>query len=243
MKYIKVLATDSTNTELKQRFRRDKTIPNTVLSADHQTKGRGQRQGYWNTPANKNLTLSLLLRNLSLPVDLNFKLSALVSIAIAERLQKIAPSVNISIKWPNDILAENKKICGILIENMLKKNIIEHSIIGIGLNVNQTNFDNLPQAGSLKTVTQQDFDLENLLLSLTKAVEHKVYNGLQTPISTIISTYELHLFRHQLNSTFQFPNGEKRVGKIQGINSSGHLKILFETELHYFDLKEIKLLY
>src|SRR5699024_5095166 len=243
MEYIKVLATDSTNTELKQRFRQNKRMPNTVLNANHQRKGRGQRQGTWNTSANKNLTFSLLLKNIKLPVDTNFKLSALVSLAVAEQLQQIAPKANISIKWPNDILAGNKKICGILIENMLQKTDIEHSIIGIGLNVNQTDFAGLPQAGSLKTVTHRDYKLEELLVLLAEAVEQKVYNGLQTPLSTIITTYEQHLFRHQLSSTFQFPNGEKRVGKIQGISPSGHLKILFETGLHYFDLKEIKLLY
>src|SRR5699024_4981416 len=133
--------------------------------------GRGQRNESWQTEDHKNLTFSLLLNNLSLDPQEYFKLNALVSLALVEFLNEIIPTSQLFVKWPNDILAGQQKICGILIENILQGKTIDHSVVGIGLNVNQTDFIDLPRAGSLKRIAGHDFELDNLLKELVEKLE------------------------------------------------------------------------
>lgn len=243
MQYIKVLATDSTNTALKKRFREDPTIGNTCLVAHQQTKGRGQRDKHWHSEDGMNLTFSLLFTKLNLDITTNFKISALVSLALAEFISDYISKASVYVKWPNDILADNMKICGILIENFSRRDKIHSTIIGIGLNVNQTKFENLPQAGSLKTISQQNFNLDKLLVDLSESIETKVYDGLTIPISQIVEDYQSHLFGINQTSVFQFPDGTSEKGIIYGIQEDGKLLVKFNSDLKAFALKEIKLLY
>src|SRR5699024_7516822 len=133
MHYIKVLATDSTNSELKRRLARNPRISNTSLFALHQREGRGQRGTQWSSKNHKNLTFSILLNNLELKAVENFKLNAIISLSIQQFLQSLTAEAHFCIKWPNDILAGRHKICGILIENILMGSHIHNSIIGMGL--------------------------------------------------------------------------------------------------------------
>jgi len=243
MQYIKVLATDSTNAALKTYYRNSSSITNTCLSATHQKKGSGQKGTSWETEDGKNLTFSLLLQDLNLDIDFSFKISALVSLAVSDFAQQKLPDQKVKIKWPNDILADNFKIAGILIENFLRKNKIHTSIIGIGLNINQTFFKDLPRAGSFKMFTHKNYNLEELLPDLAEQIEKKVYDGIHTPLSEILKKYESHLFRINKVSTFQFPDGNLAKGKIKGIQPSGKLWVEFEGTQKEFDIKEIKLVY
>lgn len=243
MQYIKVLATNSTNSDLKRCFYKNNLKTNTCLSTQHQTKGRGQRNANWQTEKNKNLTFSVLLTNLNLKLKENFKLSALVSIAITEFLRKNLAPDTFSVKWPNDILADKKKICGILIENIVSGNQIKHSIIGVGLNVNQKTFPNLPRASSLKSITHRHFNLDELLIQCTETIETEVYCGIELPIEQVLSNYESFLLHLHKTATFEFPNGKQVKGIIRGVDLSGHLKIEIKQKEHFFDLKEIKLIY
>lgn len=243
MQYIKVLATDSTNAHLKKLFRANVKMENTCLETKSQTQGRGQRGSAWLTKSGKNLTFSVLLTNLNIKVDEQFKLSALVSLALVKVLSHKLNKVVLSVKWPNDILAGNQKVCGILIENILEADRIKNSIIGIGLNVNQTNFDGLPKASSLKNQTGETFDLNNLLVDLTETLEKEVYNGLGSPIENVLRNYEKHLFRFQKPSLFEFPGEKQANGIIEGVLPSGRLQIRFPDQVKDFDLKEVKLVY
>ncbi|HLS30575.1 MAG TPA: biotin--[acetyl-CoA-carboxylase] ligase [Flavobacteriaceae bacterium] len=243
MQYIKVLATDSTNTELKKRFREDNSMKNTCLVTDQQNKGRGQRKSKWQSKDGMNLTFSLLLTHLDLDITAHFKLSALVSLALAQFIRHQIPKTTVSVKWPNDILADSQKICGILIENFSRNHKIHSTIIGVGLNVNQTTFKNLPKAGSLKNFNDQNFYLDELLVEVSEFIETTVYEGLPLPLSQIIRDYEAHLFRINQISTFQFPTGVIKKGIISGIQDDGKLLINFKGDLKAFALKEIKLLY
>lgn len=243
MEYIKVLATDSTNTELKKRFRRNKSMQNTCLSATHQTKGKGQRGTRWHAKAGNNLTYSVLLKDLNLSIQDNFKISAATSLALVSVLQIILKDNTINIKWPNDILAGEKKICGILIENILKGKNIHHCIIGIGLNINQTDFTQLPKASSLKKLTGKTFNLDQLLTQCTERVAKEVYLSLDTPINGLLNSYEAYLFKKDKKATFKVPNGKKRKGIICGITNSGQLKVRFDTNMEHFRTKEIQLVY
>lgn len=113
----------------------------TVVATRNQTAGRGQRGNTWEAEPGKNLTFSMLLRPDGLPVNRQFELSMLVSLAIADAIDSQLPEgIRTSIKWPNDIYVGMGKICGILIENKLEGAAIGRSIAGIGINVNQRLF-------------------------------------------------------------------------------------------------------
>ena len=166
-----------------------------------------------------------------------------VSLAII----KVLEALNIpelSIKWPNDILSADKKICGILIENVIKKNNFNASVIGIGLNVNQIEFENLPKASSLKLISGKEFNLDELTIAI---LEHmKVYFTLlkDNKYDKLKAEYEMQLFRKNKPSTFKDAEGFMFSGFIKSVSESGHLQVLLEDNiLKAFDLKEITLLY
>lgn len=243
MQYIKVLATDSTNTELKRRLARNPRISDTSLFAQNQKQGRGQRGTQWISDGSKNLTFSILLNNLTLQAQDNFKLNAGVSLSICQFLKKFTPNLNFYIKWPNDILAEDLKLCGILIENFLHGQQIKSSIIGVGLNTNQVDFDKLPKATSLKSLTQSEFNLEQLWRQLTKNIEKDLTVFLEMPLDEIRELYATHLYRKGIKSQFELPDGTLKEGTIIGVSNLGMLQVQFSTQLEEFQLKEIKLLY
>lgn len=169
MQRIKLPATDSTNAHLK-RLLQERGLPDgTLVAAGVQTRGRGQRGAGWESDQGKNLTFSVLKRFSGFPAQQHFRLNMAVSLAIVGVLDALEiPQV--SIKWPNDILSGPYKVCGILIENSLQSAGIAHSIVGIGLNVNQREFPGLPAAASLATRAGRDLDLDQLLDLLHKAL-------------------------------------------------------------------------
>ncbi len=112
----------------------------TVVSAVGQTAGRGQRGNSWEAAPGRNVTMSILLRPQSIGARNQFMLSEIVSLSIVNVLKRYIPECEVSIKWPNDVYVDNRKICGILIENSLMGNAINYSVAGIGLNVNQQRF-------------------------------------------------------------------------------------------------------
>ena len=243
MRSIKVLATDSTNLFLRELFREQPNIENCYVVTEEQTKGKGQMGAGWISEKGKNLTFSLLLNDLNLKIDEQFKLSAIVATSMIEVLKKLQIP-KLKIKWPNDILAGNFKICGILIENILINGRVGSTIIGIGLNVNQLEFENLPQAASLKKLTGVHFELDYLLKLLVNTIEKNIYAKKDWKIEAILNEYYVHLFRLNKASTFEFPNGQRKTGIIKKVSHQGRLIIFFEDQIEQeFDIKEIKLLY
>lgn len=152
MNIIKLSAINSTNDYLKKLSAGQYLENFTVVVAEHQTAGKGQMGAKWSVVPGKNLTFSVLIKDLLLEINEIFNLNAAVAISITETLESFNIP-DICIKWPNDILAGNKKIGGVLIENSIKNNGEIFSIVGIGLNINQLDFENLPKASSLAVVT------------------------------------------------------------------------------------------
>lgn len=243
MHYIKVLATDSTNKELKRRLTKNPRISNTSLLAQKQIEGRGQQGANWKTENFKNLTFSILINNLTINAIENFKLNALVSLSIRKYLQQETGHDNFMIKWPNDILADQKKLCGILIENTIKSHQITQSIIGIGINVNQTDFEGLPKATSLKNLTGKTYDITTLWEGLSELIEQEIQHHQDTPLPEIIRQYEARLFMINRSAYFQLPSGETVSGTIRGVSKIGKLLLETDAEIKEFQLKEIKLIY
>ena len=178
-----------------------------------------------------------------LEFEVPFYISMVVALSVYKTLNFFSIP-KISIKWPNDILSANKKICGILIENVIKQNSINASVIGIGLNVNQTNFDNLPQASSLKMITGNVFDLNELAITIINHLKDYFLLLQDNKLSVIKSEYESYLFRKNKPSTFKDVEGVMFSGFIKGVSETGNLQVLLEDEIiKEFDMKSITLLY
>ncbi|MFD2099525.1 biotin--[acetyl-CoA-carboxylase] ligase [Flagellimonas iocasae] len=240
---IKLDATDSTNVYLKDLLRSGNASENTVVVAKKQLKGRGQMGSSWQAEEGKNLTFSILKSFDALQAIHQFNLNICVSLSICDVLTELSIP-NVSVKWPNDIMSGSLKICGILIENIMKGQLVQNSIIGIGLNVNQTTFENLDKAGSLGLVTGRFFDLDELLQQILVRLDHYFEGIEEKTVTQLMPSYERLLFRKDKPSTFTDANGELFMGFIRKISSSG--KLILELEDHIFqefDLKEVSLLY
>ena len=174
--YIK--RTNSTNTLLRELIVRGN--PPEFVYAGFQTAGRGQTGNGWESEADKNLLCSILLP----PVKEPFYLNVMVSVAVQRLLGD-----DFTIKWPNDIYWQDRKVAGILIENAMVGNEIKYSIAGIGLNVNQTEWrSDAPNPISLKQITGKDYDLDALMQSLLKEM-HKAQQ------EDVWAYYKAHLYR------------------------------------------------
>lgn len=242
MQLIKLNATDSTNAYLKELLLTGIPDDFTVVMAHEQLKGRGQMGTSWVSDPGKNLTFSVLNITKGLGVGSQFLLNIAVSLAIYDTLLKLQVP-DLKIKWPNDIMSGHSKICGILIENILSGQQIQASIIGIGLNVNQLAFANLPNVSSLKLLLGRTLPLEELLKKIVDNLSVYLKEKIKEE-NHLFSRYESLLFRRDKPSTFRNSEGEMFMGFIKGVTIEGKLLILLEDDiLQEFDLKEVRLLF
>ena len=243
MYIIKLNAIDSTNAYLKAISGKSTPKDFTVVVAEEQTDGRGQMGSNWQSEASKNLTFSVFKDVSYLPVNKQFFISITIALALNSALNELRiPKLNI--KWPNDILSENKKVAGVLIENVIKNNALVGSIVGIGLNVNQKFFDHLPQASSLHLLTGVIYSKDELLQRILRQIEIYFSRLEALDFENLKKDYENSLFRKNKPSTFQSPDNNTFSGFIKGITDDGKLQVLLEDKiLKTFDLKELKLLY
>ena len=242
MKLIKLDAIDSTNEFLKGLSNKEDLENFTVVTAENQTKGKGQMGAVWNSEVGKNLIMSVLVKDFLSEINEIFNLNIAVATAVITALKK-QNIPNLSIKWPNDILSANKKIGGILIENSIKSDGTILSIVGLGLNVNQTNFEGLPKASSLAVVMEHELNKEELLSAIITQLEANVEESKQNPTSLRQQFVDL-LFKKGEPMPFTNQKEEKFMGIIQGISPVGRLQVLLEDDsVAEFDIKEIQMLY
>ncbi|MAU15307.1 MAG: biotin--[acetyl-CoA-carboxylase] ligase [Muricauda sp.] len=240
---LKLDATDSTNLYLRDLLRSENPLDYTVVVAENQLKGRGQMGTVWQSEGGKNLTFSVLKRFDSMGVRHQFVLNIAISLAICDALSELSVP-NIKVKWPNDIMSGSIKICGILIENVLKGALVDHSIIGIGLNVNQTDFAGLERVSSLKGITGRHFDLDEILQRILERIVLHLEDIETKTVAQLLPAYEKMLFRKDKPSTFTDPKGEMFMGYIRRVSPSGKLVLELEDSIFKeFDLKEVTLLY
>lgn len=243
MNLIKLNATDSTNTYLKQLVRETSVPDQTVVITNHQLNGRGQMGNGWNSEAGKSLTFSMFKRFEDLFPEQQFMISMAVSLGIAEAFKNLHIP-DIAIKWPNDILSGNKKVGGILIENVLETSYIKYSVIGIGINVNESSFPDLPQASSLKLQTGINFQLEEVLEKLLQSIYAALENLGAQEFSPLKFKYESKLFKKNKICVFENKEGNLFNGIIRGISDRGELFLEPEDgPMQKFELKEVKMIY
>lgn len=242
MQIIKLNATDSTNAYLKELSLENAIADDTVVYTENQRQGKGQQGAVWVSEPGKNLTFSILKIFDGLSVTRKVWINCLVSLTIVEVLEGLAVP-DIKVKWPNDIMSGNQKICGILIENVLQGKFIKKTVIGIGLNVNQTYFPNLPRASSLSLVKGEKYALMPLLMSLVRRLSENLANLNMHTWHQLRNAYENKLYRKDLPSTFESDSGTQFMGIIRTITKEGDLQLDLEDGSHQnYTLKEIKLL-
>lgn len=214
-----------------------------VVTATNQEKGRGQQGATWQSQAGKSLACSLFKRFSRFPVKEQFLLNMLVSLGVLNALQQLEIQ-KVSIKWPNDIMSHGQKLAGILIETQIKGGYIDASIVGIGLNVNETTFDNLPQATSLTLVTGRSFNMEEVLQKVTISVFEKLKAITLSDFEAVRGLYHKNLFRKDTISVFETLEGERKNGIIKGVSQQGKLIIAHDDAVFAeYGLKEIKMLF
>lgn len=233
---IQLEETPSTNTYLQSIANNEGNFEGLVVVTKNQTMGKGQRGNVWQTEQDKNLTFSVLLKP-NIKVDEQFLLSQVVALGVADFLKTLTP-LKVQLKWPNDIFLNNKKVAGILIENTLKGHSISNCVVGIGLNVNQEQFENLPFATSLKRELNTTFDLNHLLSNLLKCIEVR-YLQLKAGKTELLQQHYLDdLLGYQQPLLYQIAN-QTVTGLIKGVSKQGKLQLEINQQVHEFDLKEI----
>ncbi|MAU59061.1 MAG: biotin--[acetyl-CoA-carboxylase] ligase [Flavobacteriaceae bacterium] len=238
---IKLDAISSTNDYLKKKYKSSNCKDGDLIWAKEQTQGKGQRENRWLSQKGKSLTISIYKEFNEFKVSNSFILNAIVSLSIVKTL-KIIGLKEVRIKWPNDIMSGNKKLGGILIENFLKSEFISSSIIGIGLNINEEKFEDLPNATSLYMEINQKFKLKKILNILIQELL-KFFNLQEDKQNMIIDMYSSYLWKLNLASDFKQKNNLLKA-KVKGINSSGNLILeMPDGSISAFNSNEIKMIY
>lgn len=230
----------STNTEAYNLLVKNRATEGCVVLTDHQTAGRGQRGNTWEAEPDKNITLSLILKPVFLSTPQQFYLTMCVSLAVLDTIQDVVPEVT-QIKWPNDIVAGDEKLAGILIQNTISGSILQHSVVGIGLNVNQKIFQ-FPQATSLAKLTNKEFNRVTITEKLLEKLEKRYLELRSGQLEKLKFSYLQALYRYQSLHYFEV-DGKKTEGQIVGVDATGRLALQIKEELRYFDFKEIAYLY
>jgi len=238
---VRIQMTDSTNNYANQQIRVNDLPEGTVFLTYEQTSGRGQMKNIWESEAGKNLTFSIVLYPVFLEIRRQFMLSKVVTLGIYKALNKYVDKLKI--KWPNDIYAGNQKLGGILIENSIMSGLLKSSVIGIGLNVNQTVFhSDAPNPVSMQVLTNQHYDCEKILTEVLSGI-NGYYNLLRQDNAKKIDQEFISVL-YRLNEKHQFRSEDEIFeGEIIGVNEIGQLLIRKKDgEILDFHFKEVEFL-
>lgn len=238
-KLLVLTETDSTNNYANRLISTGKAVNGTVVLSHFQKNGRGQRGNLWESDAGMNLLVSIIVFPKFLPVQKQFYLSKIISLAMIDWLRQHVDEV--SVKWPNDIYAGKRKIAGILIETSVQGSSFHSAIIGVGLNLNQEKFSsNLPNPVSLKQLTGKTYEPESVARHILERFL-EWYAKLEKGFYFVVdSVYHTHLFR--MNEWTQFQkDGMVWEGRITGTGEFGNLIIENRSgEKSEFTFKEVE---
>ena len=233
---IHIDETDSTNRwmkELTQLHPSEETQHEMVVVCDYQTAGRGCGTNSWEAEPGKNLLMSILMHPKKVSARTQFIITQIVSVALCRTLSHYI-SEPIKIKWPNDIYVGDKKICGVLIENHLQGRRIKDCIIGIGLNVNQTEFkSDAPNPVSIAQLTGKETDREEVLNTLLDYLSKECEN------KNVHLDYLGRMYRRDGMYPFE-TEGTRFMARVVGVNDDGRLMLEDENGIaHLFRFKEV----
>ena len=240
MEILKFERLDSTNNYAKTLIKEGKAKDGQLIYAVEQTAGRGQASNVWESEAGKNFTFSLIIKPKNIDPKSQFLISQAVSVGVVKYLKSLINNAPVHIKWPNDIYVGMKKIAGFLIENTIQGDKFLFSVIGVALNVNQTEFSkNIPNPTSLSLINKAQYDLETELDKLATMLVCELEclqfdNGEGCRID-----YLDHLLFFNEEREYLIRD-EKIIGKIIGVNEFGFLQIQAKNgTILECDLKEV----
>jgi BirA family transcriptional regulator, biotin operon repressor / biotin---[acetyl-CoA-carboxylase] ligase len=213
----------------------------TVVICDDQFAGKGQGSNQWKSKKGKNLTLSLILRPAFLKPNEQFLITVVLSLAIKDMLEEILPG-EVQIKWPNDIFFNNRKISGLLIENVLRGNKFDSCIVGIGLNVNQLEFEEELNATSIALISKQQYYLNSMLNKLMTSIA-SFYQELQAGKTELLRQRYFQCLLGIGEEREFITDGKKFTGVIEGTDEFGRLLIRKGIEVLVFQHKEVQMLF
>ena len=227
----------STNSYLLELCQQSSLAPEgTVVITDNQTSGRGQRGNHWITAPGKNFTFSILFKPSFLSMRDQFYLNVFTSLSICDYLRDKGCNT-IRIKWPNDIYIGSKKICGLLIENIVTGDRFSNVVIGVGLNVNQDKFS-MDTATSMHFELGSMFDLSLEFEELLAFIEARYLKLRRNELQAMMTEYLVLMYWRGERHVFSDSNGNFE-GTITGLDESGRLKILTNGGENAFAMKEI----
>lgn len=238
----------STNDYLKEELAKSKPFPEgTVIMAVHQFSGKGQRGASWYSEKGLNLTFSILLCPVFLKPQEQFYLTAAISLGILAGLEEvIGVGKAIQVKWPNDIYVNDRKIAGVLIQNSIRGEQLKHSVVGIGLNVNQMQFEtgDYKDSGvtgaptSLQLLTGKEYGLESVLQLICTHIEYYYLKLKFGERAGLIKEYTDHLYRYGIKANYKI-NGTSAQGVILGVDLQGKLLIEVLGKVMGLGIKEV----
>ncbi len=218
---ILVNEVDSTNKYATGLMKAETVAEGTIVLTFRQTHGKGYGKNVWESEDNKNLTFSLILHPTFVPASRQFLLSQVVSLGIAEYLR--GETEGVSVKWPNDLFIHDRKVAGILIENVVSGPVLQSSVIGVGFNVNQREFPGyLHRATSLSLATGRDYDVHEVLQGILYKINtwyRRLHKGESAEIR---SSYLDQLYRKDVLSEYRSAERTFKA-RIRGIDEFGQL--------------------
>ena len=195
-----------------------------VVWADFQTAGRGQRGHLWHSRKGENLTFSAVLEPIFVPIAEQFLVSEVVALSLVDMLSEY--SIEAKIKWTNDIYVGDRKLVGILIEHSLSSNALRRTIVGVGINVNQREFDpSIPNPVSMAQLLDRELDAEEVLQCFLKHLQRNYESLREGTKEELHDRYNALLYRKNEYYTYALPSGEKFRAKILGTAPSGALRL------------------
>jgi BirA family biotin operon repressor/biotin-[acetyl-CoA-carboxylase] ligase len=229
----------STNDHCMQLLRSGKLNHNTVVVAEEQTAGKGQNSKKWHSFKGLNLMFSLYIQPANLIASNQFALNKTIALAVSKVISEVI-SFKAKIKWPNDILIEDKKVAGILIENQLSGNNINGSVIGVGVNVNQSQFGNeYGNATSLALETGQHIGRDMVLSRILTEIKEGLSLLTENKFEQISAPYDELLYQRHIECRFLTANG-LLSGKIERVNKEGNLVVYSQNGPEIFRHGEIQ---
>ena len=231
----------STNLTAFELIEQGDYFEGTTIITDYQQAGRGQQGNTWEAEKEQNITLSVILTPKSLAIQEQFFLNMAITLAIYDLLQPLVANPKLlKIKWSNDLIYDSKKICGILIQNMVSGQNISKAVVGIGININQKQFT-YSQAISLSQITNLMYDLPVLVQKLLENIEKKYLQVQRKLYQDIQKNYYACLYGYQEEILVKEQN-QIIKGKIVGVDNVGRLQMDISGYIRTFQFKEIQFL-
>ena len=222
--FVNLSSAGSTNEEMRNHIKEGKAIPGMVIFTTEQHAGRGQRGKNWVSEKEASIAYSALLKPEFLTVSQQFLLSKTIALGVYDLLADYIASEELRIKWPNDIYWKDQKLAGILIESVLSSSgQWLWAIVGIGINVNQAQFDkHLPNPVSIRQITGQQFNCEELAHALSQKLTHRLQQLEQQKADHLHHNYNQCLYKKGETALFR-KDGNSFTAIVTEVNSNGEL--------------------